>query len=233
MRRLLLLCGVLLALVAASDQAQWSRGGRGIRYVYLIRHGAYTPEDDRDDREGNGLDSLGREQARWVGERLASLPVPIDTLVSSEFMRAQQTADIIGRLIGRPAGRDSLICECSPRSDRPDFTTGRSREEPGRCDEQLRRAWSRYMRPSPDRDVHEVLVCHGNVIRWFVTRALGADTRRWASMEIANASLTLIQVRSDGTTRLVMFDDVGHLPLGLQSWTGRGAGWERPARPLR
>ena len=33
------------------------------------------------------------------------------------------------------------------------------------------------LRPSPDtEDRHDVLVAHGNVIRYFVTRALGVDT---------------------------------------------------------
>ena len=230
MRRLLVVLVGLTVLAPAADHAQRSQSGRGTRYVYLIRHGFYTPRNDVDDRLGNDLDSLGREQARRIGERLAALPVRIDTLVSSDFMRARQTADIIGKVLEKTPGRDSLIRECSPGSDRPDLLKYRSDEDTRSCEDQLRAAWTRYMRPSPDADSHDVLVCHGNVIRWFVTRALGADTRRWANMEIANASITIIQMRSDGSTRLVTFSDAGHLPASLQTWTGRGAGWGR-ARP--
>ena len=47
----------------------------------------------------------------------------------------------------------------------------------------------------------------------------------WPGMEIGNGSLTIIAVRPDSTTRLIMFSDVGHLPTNRQSWTGKGAGW--------
>ena len=30
------------------------------------------------------------------------------------------------------------------------------------------------MRPSAEGDAHDLLVCHANVIRWYVTRALQA-----------------------------------------------------------
>jgi len=76
-----------------------------------------------------------------------------------------------------------------------------------------------------------VLVCHGNVIRWFVAKTLAQDTNRWWGMEIGNGSLTVLAVRPDGSVRLAMFSDVGHLPLDVQTWTGRGAGWWAPPAP--
>ncbi len=102
---------------------------------------------------------------------------------------------------------------------------GHSPESIARCDSNLSIAWARFMRPTPEADTHDVLVCHGNVIRWFVSRAMSGDTRRWADMDIGNASISLIAVRPDGTTRLVMFSDVGHLPVEKQTWSGRGGGW--------
>ena len=65
-------------------------------------------------------------------------------------------------------------------------------------------------------DTHELLVCHGNVIRWFVCRALGVDTKQWTRMEIANCSLTMIQIRADGTVRVVApVDAVSRLGLDI------------------
>jgi serine/threonine-protein phosphatase PGAM5 len=115
-----------------------------------------------------------------------------------------------------------------PTSDRADYMRMETAEEIARCDSNLAVAWARYMTPSPEADRHEVLVCHGNVIRWFVSRALHENTRRWHLLDIANGSLTILAVRPDGTTRLVMFSDVGHLPVTKQTWTGRGAGWSVP-----
>jgi serine/threonine-protein phosphatase PGAM5 len=189
---------------------------------------------DRDttdiDRSGNGLNALGREQARLAGERLASLGVPIDAFVTSDFTRARETAEEIGRVLGMMAVEDSLIHECTPTPGRPEYTRFHTPEENAQCDAQLRMAWDRYVRPSPDGEAYEILICHGNVIRWFVCRALGLDPTQYYAMDIANASLTVIVVRGDGSTRLAAFSDVGHLPVEKQTWTGRGAGWHPPAR---
>jgi hypothetical protein len=38
-------------------------------------------------------------------------------------------------------------------------------------------------------------------------------------MTIANCSLTVIQVKPDGSMRLVSYDDVGHIPPAQQTYT--------------
>jgi serine/threonine-protein phosphatase PGAM5 len=198
----------------------------GIRYLYFIRHGAYDEADRRDARIGKALDSLGRAQAKLTGERLAGLPITVDQLVSSTFTRAMETADIIGESLHMRAVRDSELSECSPPSYRQDYVVVRDSSQRDTCQARLVRAWARYVRPAGGReDRHDVLVCHGNVIRWFVSRALGLNTNRWPDYDIGNGSITAIAVRPDGTTRIAAFSDTGHLPPGMQTWTGRGAGW--------
>jgi serine/threonine-protein phosphatase PGAM5 len=190
----------------------------------------YDRVDSLDDRTANGLNALGHEQARLLGARLASLPVKPRLLVSSDYTRARETADDLAAILGRAAERDTLIRECGPPSVRDSAATNAERAEQAECERTLEAAWAKYVRPSPDADAHDLLVCHGNVIRWFVTRALGADAKRWITMTIGNASLSVIAVRPDGSARLVMFSDVGHLPVEKQTWLGRGAGWGPPAR---
>ena len=121
---------------------------------------------------------------------------------------------------------DSLIHECTPASARADLMRSHSPESVALCDSNLTAAWARYMRPTPEADTHDVLVCHGNVIRWMVSRALVGDAMHWPRMEIGNGSLTVLAVRPDGSVRLVTFSDVGHLPAEVQTWTGKGAGWK-------
>ena len=221
---------LVLLLGAGSPRAPAAEPApHGIRYLYLIRHGAYDRDSMADDRVGNGLNPLGVRQAKRVAERLAHLPVKKAMLVSSDYARARETAAEIGRALAIPVAEDSLIHECTPsdRDARPDSP------EEGACDSHLRAAWAKYVRPAADGDEHDVLVCHGNVIRWFVSRSLGQGTKQWRAMEIANASLSVIAVRPDGTTRLVLFSDVGHLPVPDQTWTGRGAGWSPASAPSR
>ncbi len=86
---------------------------------------------------------------------------------------------------------------------------------------QLERVFARYFGPSAAADRHEVVVCHGNVIRYLCCRALGVDPMAWGGMTIANCSITVIRILPDGGRRLVSFDDVGHIPPALQTYTGR------------
>jgi serine/threonine-protein phosphatase PGAM5 len=200
--------------------------------VYLIRHGIYDSDPDRnaDDVVANGLNALGHEQARLAGARLAALPIKPAALVSSTYRRARETAEDIGRALGMTPTLDSLLHECTATSDRADYMKNHPAAEIAWCDSNLALAWNKYMVPSPEADRHDVLVCHGNVIRWFVSHALSGDPRHWPAMEIANGSLTILAVRPDGSVRLVMFNDVGHLPVPKQTWTGKGAGWGTPAK---
>ena len=213
------LTGADLAEAASADAP------RGIRYVCLVRHALYDRVDSLDEKTANGLNALGREQAALIAARLGALPTKPDRFVSSDYLRALETAEAIGNALGRTAELDTLLEECTPPSSRPGLDQESDPGELTACRAALEAAWAKYFVPSPAADVHDLLVCHGNVIRWFVSRALGNDVRHWTSLDIGNASLTVITVRPDGTTRLVMFSDVGHLPVAKQSWVGKGAGW--------
>lgn len=211
-------------LAEAADPAP---APEGIRFVTLIRHGAYDRVESADDRVANGLSALGRQQSRLLAKRLAGLPVKPRLLVTSDLARARETADVIGSALSIRPEQDTLLAECTPPSSRPGLDQKQDPKEMAACLANLEAAWAKYFQASPERDTHDILVCHGNVIRWFVSRALANDVRHWTSLDIANASVTVIAVRPDGTTRLVLYSDVGHLPVDKQTWAGRGAGWEK------
>ena len=199
--------------------------GKGMHYVYLIRHGLYDRDDKVDDRVGNGLNATGREQAAFIADRLASLPVKYHSLVSSTLLRAMQTADIMSGPMHMSVVRDSLLSECTMTSSRPDYMANHSAAEIAECDAQVAAAWDKYFRATPEADTYDVLVCHGNVIRYLVSRAVGLDTKEWGRFDVGNCSLTVVQVLPNGSTRLAIYSDVGHVPVGRQSFSGKGGGW--------
>jgi len=218
---------LLIALTAPLlNAAEPTATESAVRTLILVRHGIYTPQREADEKTANGLNALGREQAGLVAEHLATLPLKIDSLTSSELLRAVETGDIIARRLGQPCLRDGNLNECMPAGEgfaaKPDTPAAEA---------QLAAAWSRYAIPATGESRHDVLVCHGNVIRWFVCKALGVDTKQWTRMEIANCSITYIQVRPDGTTRVQVYNDVSHVPLDKQTWSGKGPGYPLPAQP--
>lgn len=228
---LCVLLGASAAVAADAPPRSAAQAGaapKGVRTVYFIRHGFYEADSTAERKLGPGLNQLGREQAAIVGRYLSKLPVPISSLTSSTLTRARETADVMTLTLRMKVERDSLLSECTPRSESPATNSRDSAAEILACDAQLRAAWARYMRPSPETDTHDVLVAHGNVIRWFVARAVAGDTKKWRTMDIAHGSVTALTVGPDGSVRLVMFSDLNDLPLDKQTWAGRGAGWVKP-----
>ena len=229
------LCGAFLLATAVPARAQSpaaaptssaGRAGTGVHYLYLVRHGIY----DRDpavtnDSIGNGLNALGHEQAKLIGARLAALPIRFDRLVSSGLLRAVQTADDMGVAMKMKPVRDAVLNECTPTSSNARIMAGENPAEVAACDSLRAVQWQRYFTPTPERDTFDVLVCHGNIIRWTFLRAVSGAVQGWANLDIGNASLTIIAVRPDGSTRAVMYSDVGHLPAAKQTWSGPGGGW--------
>jgi len=223
------LCLVLLAPLSGPARAQGpsaapattaSAPGRGVRTIILVRHGVYDENDPRDAEVGKALLPEGREQARLTGERLAAWPARVDVLRASTMTRARETAEIIARALpGREPVLDRDLRECEPPGHSARPMAGVEPGDEDSCAARIDGDFARYFRPSPLRDSTEVLVCHGNVIRWLTLRALGADPKLWLGMSVANCSMTIIQVRPNGTFKITGVGDRGHLPVALQTWS--------------
>ena len=218
---------VLAACLALSTALVWSTESAekedGVRTVYLIRHGEYDHDDERDPDVGKALVPLGVAQAKLIASRLRGLPVTMTSLHSSTMTRARQTALVIGEdFPDLQLETSRLIRECTPPTWREDIMAGETAEDLEACTQTLEEAFPGYFAPSPDADRHDVVVCHGNVIRYFVTRVLGVDTNAWLGMSIGNCSLTVVRVKADGTMKLLSFGDVGHIPPNLSTRTAPG-----------
>jgi serine/threonine-protein phosphatase PGAM5 len=123
------------------------------------------------------------------------------------------------------------LAECTPTTWRKDVAVTLAPGEGEACRAQLERAFELFFVPSPAGDRHELLVCHGNVIRWLWCRALGVEPAAWLGMAIANCSITVIQIKPDGACKLYVFGDAAHLPIELQTYPGgASAPWRPPSR---
>ncbi|MDZ7626049.1 MAG: histidine phosphatase family protein [Ignavibacteriaceae bacterium] len=194
----------------------------GIRTIYLIRHGEYNQVDTSDSDIGKKLTPLGIAQARLLSSRLKVLPVEFTSLTSSTMTRARETAMVINQDFPElQLKQDELICECTPPSWRKDLMAGVDTTEKELCIANIEQAFNKYFVPSPDeKDRHDLIVCHGNVIRYLVTKVLNVDPMSWLQMSITNCSLTIIRVMPDGKMKLDTFSDYGHIPENMRTFTG-------------
>jgi len=85
--------------------------------------------------------------------------------------------------------------------------------------------------PTPSSDVstqheYEIIICHANVIRYFLCRALQLPPEAWLRLCTFNCSLTYLTIRPTGGVSCRMLGDIGHLPPKLVSFSGhRGFNW--------
>jgi len=217
---------IILFLTASalinSTQLSAQQESKGIRTIYLIRHGDYAPQNDSLPDSENILTPLGIAQACLVSTRLKSMNIIFNSLTSSTMTRAKQTALLINNDFPElKLQQSNLIMECTPPSWRKDVMAGVDTSEKEECVENLEQAFQKYFIPSPDdKNRNDIIVCHGNVIRYFVTKVLKVDTMAWLQMSISNCSLTIIRILHDGTMKLDAFSDYGHIPENMRTFTG-------------
>ena len=194
----------------------------GVRTLYLIRHGQYDHDDDRSSDIGKALIPLGIAQSKLIASRLKSLPVKMSSLISSTMTRARQTAMIINQDFAElELQQTRLIRECTPPTWREDIMEGEDSEELKKCTDNLDVAFTKYFIPSPDEgERNDIIVCHGNVIRYFVTKVLKVETMSWLQMTTGNCGLTVVRIKPDGSMKLISFNDMGHIPLNLRTVSG-------------
>jgi serine/threonine-protein phosphatase PGAM5 len=72
-----------------------------------------------------------------------------------------------------------------------------------------------------DNDEFEIIVCHGNVIRYFFCRALQLPPEAWLRMQTLNCSITYIVIRPNGMVSARMMGDIGHLDYDESTFSGK------------
>jgi broad specificity phosphatase PhoE len=225
-RRTWLLGGTLVALATgwlagAAPAPAPSEPGKGVRTILLVRHGAYDEGDSRDAMVGKALTEVGRQQASLTGKRFAALPHKVDEVYASPMTRARETAEIACKEFAplQPV-LDPDLAECGPPVTEPASpkpATAAAKD----CGERLEKVYARYFKPSPKRDTTVAIFCHGNVIRYLWCKSFGVDPGLWNRIKVSNCNVTEIRVQPDGTMLPVSYNDTGHLPPALQTFSWR------------
>jgi len=230
-----------------------------VRHVYFIRHGQYNLDDD-----AHGLTALGEEQSRITGLKLKQMAdglkrdhygeykVKWSSLTSSDVLRAKETAEIIGEILGMEREEDPLLGEGTPCLVHPGNAEAQLRRtRPAKLAQESLRIETAYRKYAhrekdykkkiknketiaedfnPEKEVpkvestgkgedsevehkFEIVVCHMNVIRYFVMRALQLPPEAWLRLRGDNCGLTELIFYPNGRVGLGRFADQGHLTI--------------------
>jgi len=196
------------------------------RTFVLVRHGQYERSDTD---EGKILTRLGREQAEATGARLSNLienlkdgKNDVDVkLTMSTMTRATETANIILKYmppeVQETAKSSDLIREGAPCEPIPTHSSWKPDPSDFFMDgARIEAAFRNYIHradTSQKNDSIEILVCHGNVIRYFVCRALQLPPEAWLRICLHNGSYTILSTKPNGRVSLSALGDCGHLPI--------------------
>ncbi|MFV8249474.1 histidine phosphatase family protein [Bdellovibrio bacteriovorus] len=189
------------------------------RTVVFVRHGQYSSNPEE-------LTALGRKQAKQTAKALRGLKP--SKLHCSTMPRAIETAAIIGQELGLKARANDVFREGllpgtvafnnfvttgkTPAQVKDHFAkTKLARKQADSAFNELFKA------PVRGQNV-EVVVAHGNVIRYWVCKALDIPEEKWLKMDVSHTSLTTIRVSKNGNIILLGFSDTGHLPLKLRTY---------------
>lgn len=224
------------------------------RHIILIRHGQYD-EREKDDSK-RLLTELGRKQADLTGKRLREMmdgadkefgACKIKVVRVSNMARAKETADIIASHLPGveyakpdPELNEGRPCHNLPGGRVSESTIEKTDEQHARIEAAYRKYFYRSLPERKNGDEgsgedkpeeqckheFEIVVCHANVIRYFLCRALQLPPEAWLRLCTFNCSLTYLTIRPTGTVSCRMLGDMGHIPYGMTSFsTHTGYNW--------
>lgn len=217
---------------SASSDGEGTRGGP--RQIILVRHGQYRNESNKEvGDEERVLTTLGEAQARATGKFLRAALLDregsnifvadtVSRVYVSELTRAKQTAALIAEELF-PSGvdgvlehPDKLLNERFPCDPTPPYPAKRAKRKNIVAAEEA--FLKHFHRPAcGSQPTVELMVGHGNMIRYFVCRALQLPPEAWLRFAVPHCSVTLLHIRWDGTVKLVAFGSFGHLPPSMQT----------------
>ena len=194
--------------------------------IILVRHGQYYEASSED--KNKKLTNLGCQQASSAGKRIRALEKegkipPIKYVYYSTMMRATETSNLLVKELNNnrlekenkinveacSMIREGAVHRTDPSSTKYNPGAARYSKEGIRAEA----GFMNHMHRSKEPESYTtVLVCHGNVIRYFALRALQLLPERWLSTAVYNGSITILNVYDNGRVSLTNLGDVGHLP---------------------
>uniref|UniRef100_A0A0A9X3C0 Serine/threonine-protein phosphatase PGAM5, mitochondrial n=1 Tax=Lygus hesperus TaxID=30085 RepID=A0A0A9X3C0_LYGHE len=171
------------------------------RNIILIRHGQY--ENHAQTEEKMVLTELGKQQSMAVAKRLKTLNLPYRSIQTSRMIRAAETAKIIQNELGKiELGftnnlKEGIPSHCIPPVPGWDYEDGILYTDSQRCEYSFRQLFHRLTKPKGP--TFEIVVCHANLIRFFLCRALQFPPEAWIRFSIPNCSMTWITIHGNGT----------------------------------
>ncbi len=192
----------------------------GVRVIYLIRNGQYDRDAlDPVDELSAPLTDIGRQQAQLTGRALSHLPIRY--ALFSPYQQMFETMELITAPLGDIERQEThLLRQYDSLSQVPGSTLHPDivRHLAASQKRQLEDAFTTFFSPvEAPIELHGLLICHANIIRDLICRAIGVSPESWAHMMINHCGISTVAILEDSSAELVGFNDVKHLPEELRT----------------
>lgn len=191
------------------------------RKIYMIRHGRYNQATN-----DHSLDPLGRKQAKEAGAYLGRKNVHFNHVYVSNMTRARQTwaqmNEHVHRLPRTPAVVTKYLQEGTLGYSTPIWSTNYGDDinfwgDVARLEYIYRKivctAEAEVCDGQQIEHSNTLIVCHANVIRYFVLRALQLPVAYWSRLNPCHSSVTSFTIKPNGVVQLDTFSDP-HILIG-------------------
>lgn len=188
--------------------------------LYLVRHGqtVWNAENRIQGHLGVPLDETGLRQAEQAAERLHQMSVEPPQVLTSDLIRAVQTAEVIARslqtsievmpgLRERAWGEWEGVTGAEIKDRYPMTKKERLRFVPSGAEstpefwQRVRETWRAIL----EMEAEElVIVGHGGSLRVMLCEAMGAGETTYRCLHLDNASLSIVEVSDSRTTVLLI-----------------------------
>ncbi|MDP9752097.1 histidine phosphatase family protein [Thermoanaerobacter pentosaceus] len=198
--------------------------------LYIVRHGQseWNLHNKMQGIQDIDLTPTGLKQAELLASRLKN--EKIDCIYSSDLKRAYITAQIIAKELGLEVHKVSELREMSfgiwegltaeeinelykeiytlwkTNPIKANIEKGETLEEVQK--RMLKKTWE-IVKENDGKNI--LIVSHGTSIKALILGLLGIELSFYPKFRLDNASLNIIDVKEDGKTVLVLFNDACHL----------------------
>ncbi|VWU50651.1 phosphoglucomutase-2 [Hepatocystis sp. ex Piliocolobus tephrosceles] len=185
--------------------------------IILVRHGQYEKKN-RNDENSKKLTKEGCKQAEITGKKLKDIlhNKKVSVIYHSDLIRAKETAQIVSNyfpdatLINDPNLNEGVPFLPDPLYSNSKFDSNKIKRD----NKRINKAYETYFyQPSGDEDEYQLIICHGNVIRYFLCRALQLPLFAWLRFSSYNCGITWLVLDDEGSVILREFGSVSHLPF--------------------
>ena len=203
--------------------------------LYLVRHGQSNGNlSKRHQHSDTPLSDLGKQQAKELAKRFAT--IPIDIILTSHYDRARETAEIVATSIDRIVETNELLCEIK----RPSEIEGKLTSDPLAVDikdkikanihnsnwhysdeenvfDLIARAKDFLLSQESRKETSILAVSHGRIIEAIVGTVVLGDAltplifdQIKDSMYLSNTGITVLE-KTDNQWHLLTWNDNAHL----------------------